>query len=65
MRKGTLADFFAASPLVGSGIKIERPKSGDRPIDLEEKLANRAGGLDEDAGVADRGGAADPDGGRR
>jgi prevent-host-death family protein len=33
-RKGTLADFFAASPLRGSGIEIERPKDLPREIDL-------------------------------
>lgn len=32
-RQGTLADFFAASPLRESGIKIERPQ--DSPRDLE------------------------------
>lgn len=33
-RKGTLADFFAASPLRDSGLEIERPKSGPRELDL-------------------------------
>ncbi len=33
-RKGSLAEFFAASPLVGSGIVIERVRSGPRKIDL-------------------------------
>jgi len=33
-RQGTLADFFAASPLRGSGLKIERPKDDPREIDL-------------------------------
>ena len=33
-RKGTLADFFAASPLRDSGLEIERPQDGPREIDL-------------------------------
>ena len=33
-RKGTLADFFAASPLMDSGIEIERLKDKPREIDL-------------------------------
>jgi prevent-host-death family protein len=33
-RKGNLAEFFAASPLRGSGIRIERTKDGPREIDL-------------------------------
>jgi prevent-host-death family protein len=33
-RKGTLVEFFANSPLRGSGIKIERSKDGPRDIDL-------------------------------
>lgn len=33
-RKGTLADFFAASPLRGSGIEIERSEDLPREIDL-------------------------------
>jgi prevent-host-death family protein len=33
-RKGTLADFFAASPLRGSGLKIKRLRGGLRKIDL-------------------------------
>jgi prevent-host-death family protein len=32
-RTGTLVDFLAASPLRGSGLKIERSK--DRPRDIE------------------------------
>jgi prevent-host-death family protein len=32
-RAGTLVDFLAASPLRGSGLKIERTK--DRPRDIE------------------------------
>ena len=34
VRDGTLADFFARSPLRGSGIVIERLKDDFRPIDL-------------------------------
>lgn len=33
-RQGTLADFFAASPLRDSGLEIERPKGGSRDLDL-------------------------------
>jgi len=33
-RVGTLAEFFANSPLRGSGLKITRIKGGLRPIDL-------------------------------
>ncbi len=33
-RQGTLADFFAASPLPGSGLEIERPQDGPREIPL-------------------------------
>jgi prevent-host-death family protein len=33
-RKGSLADFFAASPLRDSGLEIERPQDGPREIDL-------------------------------
>jgi prevent-host-death family protein len=33
-RKGTLADFFAASPLRDSGLEIERPQDSPREIDL-------------------------------
>jgi prevent-host-death family protein len=33
-RKGNLAEFFAASPLRNSGLRIERPKDGPREIDL-------------------------------
>jgi prevent-host-death family protein len=33
-RKDTLADFFAASPLHGSGLEIERAQGGTREIDL-------------------------------
>jgi prevent-host-death family protein len=33
-RRGSLADFLLASPLRGSGIKIERRKDGPRKIDL-------------------------------
>ncbi|MEO1018562.1 MAG: type II toxin-antitoxin system Phd/YefM family antitoxin [Pseudomonadota bacterium] len=33
-RKGSLADFFAASPLRGSGLKIERSKELPEDLDL-------------------------------
>lgn len=33
-RKGNLAEFFAASPLRGSGLKIERTKGDPREIEL-------------------------------
>lgn len=33
-RQGTLADFFAASPLRESGLEIERSEDGPRDIDL-------------------------------
>ena len=33
-RVGTLADFFASSPLRGSGLKVRRPKGRLRKIDL-------------------------------
>lgn len=33
-RKGTLADFFAASPLRGSGMKIKRLRGGLRKVNL-------------------------------
>ena len=33
-RSGNLADFFAASPLRGSGLKVRRSKDRLRPIDL-------------------------------
>ncbi len=33
-RSGTLADFFAASPLRGSGLRVERVKDRPRDIDL-------------------------------
>jgi len=33
-RKGSLADFFAASPLRGSGLEIERVRGGTREVDL-------------------------------
>jgi hypothetical protein len=32
--KGSLGQFFAESPLVGSGIVIERRRSGPRKLDL-------------------------------
>ena len=33
-RRGNLAEFFAASPLRDSGLKIERTKDGPRDIEL-------------------------------
>jgi len=33
-RKGSLADFFAASPLRGSGIDLDRPRDFGRDIKL-------------------------------
>jgi prevent-host-death family protein len=33
-RRGTLADFFAASPLRESGLVVERPQDGPRELDL-------------------------------
>ena len=33
-RVGTLADFFAASPLRNSGLKVRRAKQAPRPIKL-------------------------------
>jgi len=33
-RQGTLADFFAASPLRESGLEIDRPQDGPRDLDL-------------------------------
>jgi prevent-host-death family protein len=33
-RSGTLADFFAASPLRGSGLRLARAKDRPRDIDL-------------------------------
>jgi prevent-host-death family protein len=33
-RKGTLYEFFRNSPLVGSGVVIERRRSGPRKLDL-------------------------------
>jgi prevent-host-death family protein len=33
-RQGTLADFFAASPLRGSGLKVERSGEGPREVGL-------------------------------
>jgi prevent-host-death family protein len=33
-RRGTLADFFAASPLRGSGLEIERARGDAREIDF-------------------------------
>jgi len=33
-RRGTLAEFFASSPLRGSGLRVRRPKGGVRKIEL-------------------------------
>jgi prevent-host-death family protein len=33
-RKGTLADFLAASPFRGSGVRIKRLRGGIRKVDL-------------------------------
>jgi hypothetical protein len=33
-RKGNLAEFFAASPLRASGLRIERAKDRARDVDL-------------------------------
>lgn len=33
-RQGNLSEFFAASPLRGSGIEIERSKDGPREVEL-------------------------------
>lgn len=33
-RTGTLADFFAASPLRGASLQVARIKGGKRPVDL-------------------------------
>jgi prevent-host-death family protein len=33
-RQGTLADFFAASPLRDSGLEVERPQDGPRDLEL-------------------------------
>jgi len=33
-RTGNLAEFFASSPLRGSGLKVRRVKSRPRPIDI-------------------------------
>ena len=33
-RSGTLADFFAASPLRGTGLKVRRSRSRLRPTEL-------------------------------
>jgi len=33
-RSGNLAEFFAASPLRGSGLKVKRIKDGPREIEL-------------------------------
>jgi prevent-host-death family protein len=36
-RRGSLAEFFAASPLRGSGLLIERAKDAPRDVDLRWK----------------------------
>lgn len=33
-RVGNLAEFFAQSPLRGSGLKLRRPRGGARPVKL-------------------------------
>ena len=33
-RKGTLAQFFATSPLPGAALEIERPQGGMREVEL-------------------------------
>jgi len=33
-RQGTLADYFAASPLRDSGLEVERPRDTPRKLDL-------------------------------
>ena len=33
-RTGNLAEFFAASPLRGSGLKVKRTKDGPRAVEL-------------------------------
>ncbi|NED99405.1 type II toxin-antitoxin system Phd/YefM family antitoxin [Phytoactinopolyspora halotolerans] len=35
-RKGTLAEFFAASPLVGSDVVIERARGQMRQVDFDD-----------------------------
>lgn len=37
-REGTLAEFFAASPLRESGLELERPHNGPRDHPLDEPL---------------------------
>jgi hypothetical protein len=43
-RQGTLADFFAASPLRESGLEIERPQDGLRGIEARQRLLTAEGG---------------------
>jgi hypothetical protein len=50
LRKGTLANFFANSPLAGSDLKIERLRGGMRKIDFE---SSEAGGADDERGMGD------------
>jgi hypothetical protein len=59
MRKGNLAEFFAASLLVGSDLKIERVKGGLREIDLEASSTG-AGGRDEGPRMGSNSSAPDP-----
>jgi len=33
-RQGTLVQFFASSPLRGSGLEVKRPRGGVRKVDL-------------------------------
>jgi prevent-host-death family protein len=40
-RKGTLAEFFTASPLPNSGLKIERAQGQVREIELSPRRADR------------------------
>lgn len=34
IRRGNLAEFFASSPLRGSGLEVERSRDEGRPVDL-------------------------------
>jgi len=43
-RQGTLADFFAASPLRESGLEIERSQDGLRGIEARQRLLAAEGG---------------------
>jgi hypothetical protein len=59
MRKGNLAEFFAASPLAGSNLVIERVKGGLREIDLAV-FSIQAGGADEDPRLGGNASSAGP-----